>query len=254
MILTILLILFVLFLLWKFQNYFIIIPPKHIAIIERFGHYSKQIGPGFHFIVPYIEHIHRVHWSYIEQHGRKVNVNEYIIPSVNNQMDVPPIQCTSKDEMQVIVDVTLFYTIVDIKTAAYDTPDALNLFYHSCIQAIRSQISTTKSAEGTFGDTLPLAALIQERIGTKCGLECTKVLIQRIEYVDKEIVNEKQRIRSKLKTQKALFEIEQLNVETASLRYKKLLEQGFTNEQIIQLEQASKASKIYIGMNKNKFI
>jgi len=242
MILQIISVLFILFLLWKFQNYFIIVPPNHMVIVERFGKFYKQIGPGFHFIVPYIERIHRVKWSYIDQKSQRVRINEYMIPCDNNQMDVPPIHCTSKDEMQVIVDVTLFYSIVDGKKAAYSTVDSLNLFYQSSVQAIRNQIASIDSIR-LIGSGTKVGGGIKDRINKtmKCGIECNKILVQSIDYTNKEIASEKQRIQTELKTleyKSTLQKVEYtMEIEKRALERDKLLSQGFTHEQIIQLRQ-----------------
>lgn len=54
-------------------------------------------------------------------------------------MDLPPVQCVTKDQIQVSLDGTLIYNISKPQVAVYETDDVLNMFYQCTQQAIRNR-------------------------------------------------------------------------------------------------------------------
>ena len=37
-----------------------IVRPTHRGLIERFGKYNKYANPGFHWIIPFIDHMYQI--------------------------------------------------------------------------------------------------------------------------------------------------------------------------------------------------
>jgi regulator of protease activity HflC (stomatin/prohibitin superfamily) len=70
--------------------------------VERFGRYTRTLGPGLHIIVPMIDKI-----------GAKLNVMEQVL-------DVPSQEIITRDNAMVRVDGVLFYQVLDPVKAAYE--------------------------------------------------------------------------------------------------------------------------------------
>ena len=70
--------------------------------VERFGRYTRTLGPGLHIIVPMIDRI-----------GAKLNVMEQVL-------DVPSQEIITRDNAMVRVDGVLFFQILDPVKAAYE--------------------------------------------------------------------------------------------------------------------------------------
>ncbi|MEJ0062694.1 MAG: SPFH domain-containing protein [Alphaproteobacteria bacterium] len=70
--------------------------------VERFGQYTRTLGPGLHFIMPLVDKI-----------GVRINIKEQVL-------DVPTQEVITKDNAMVSVDGVLFYQVLNAAKAAYE--------------------------------------------------------------------------------------------------------------------------------------
>ena len=84
------------------------VPQGYNWTVERFGRYTKMLGPGLNVIVPFVDRV-----------GRKMNVMEQVI-------DIPQQDVISKDNATVTVDGVAFFQVVDAAKASYEVAQ-LNL-------------------------------------------------------------------------------------------------------------------------------
>lgn len=98
---TILFLLF-LFIVWKM---FIVVPMRESAILERLGKFGGALGPGFHFLVPFVDRI-----SYRQEMREQV-------------VDIPPQVCITRDNVQVEVDGLVYMKVMDPVKASYGIGD-----------------------------------------------------------------------------------------------------------------------------------
>src|SRR3954466_11086599 len=78
------------------------IPQGYACTVERFGRFSRTLGPGLGLIVPYVERI-----------GQRVNVMEQVI-------DVPSQEAFTRDNAGVTIDAAAFYQVLDAARASYE--------------------------------------------------------------------------------------------------------------------------------------
>ncbi|KAB0269268.1 SPFH/Band 7/PHB domain protein [Microvirga brassicacearum] len=78
------------------------VPQGYAYTVERFGRYSRTLGPGLGLIVPYVEKI-----------GKRVNVMEQVL-------DVPSQEAFTRDNAGVTIDAAAFYQILDAARASYE--------------------------------------------------------------------------------------------------------------------------------------
>lgn len=91
-----------LFIVWKM---FIVVPMREAAILERLGKFSGALGPGFHFLVPFVDRI-----AYRQEMREQV-------------VDVPPQLCITRDNVQVEVDGLVYMKVMDPVKASYGIGD-----------------------------------------------------------------------------------------------------------------------------------
>src|ERR1700736_7019559 len=78
------------------------VPQGYTWTVERFGRYTRMLGPGLNLIVPFIDRI-----------GRRMNVMEQVI-------DIPQQDVISKDNATVTVDGLAFFQVFDAAKASYE--------------------------------------------------------------------------------------------------------------------------------------
>jgi regulator of protease activity HflC (stomatin/prohibitin superfamily) len=81
------------------------IPQGYSYTVERFGRFSRTLGPGLGLIVPYIERV-----------GHKINTMEQVL-------DIPSQEAFTRDNAGVRIDAVAFYQILDPARASYEVSD-----------------------------------------------------------------------------------------------------------------------------------
>lgn len=100
-----------------------LVPTKKAYVVERLGKYHKTLGAGFHALVPFIDKV-----TYIQ------NMKE-------RTMDVPPQDCFTKDEVNVVVDGVIYLSVVNPTRASYGVT-------HYTFAATELAQTTTRSVIG----------------------------------------------------------------------------------------------------------
>jgi len=81
------------------------VPQGYAYTVERFGRYSRTLGPGLGLTVPYVERV-----------GQKVNVMEQVL-------DVPSQEAFTRDNAGVTIDAAAFFQVLDAARASYEVSD-----------------------------------------------------------------------------------------------------------------------------------
>ena len=88
--------------------------------VERFGKYTKTLGPGLNLIVPFVDRI-----------GAKVNMREQVL-------DVQQQEVITKDNAQVTADGVVFFQVLDAAKASYEVNDLQRAILNLTMTNIRT--------------------------------------------------------------------------------------------------------------------
>jgi regulator of protease activity HflC (stomatin/prohibitin superfamily) len=102
-----------------------LVPTKKAYMVERLGRYTRTLGPGFHWLLPFVEQVDSI-----------VDLREETI-------DVPPQECFTRDEVGVQVDGVLYIEVVEPEKAVYGITD----YRFAAVQLAQT---TTRSIIGTI--------------------------------------------------------------------------------------------------------
>ena len=93
---------FAIYLLFKTAK---VVQQRTELVIERLGRYSRTLGAGFHFLIPFLDTV---------AYKRNLKEEVYDIASQN---------CITKDNVQIIVDGILYLQVIDSRLSCYGIDD-----------------------------------------------------------------------------------------------------------------------------------
>ncbi len=125
-----LIVLVTIFIVWKM---FIIVEEKEAIVKERLGKFQGILRPGFHFMIPFLDHA-----------AYKHEMREQVL-------DVPPQSCITKDNIQVEMDGLVYLKVMDAEKASYGIEDYRRASINLAQTTMRSEIGKI-SLEDTFSE------------------------------------------------------------------------------------------------------
>jgi regulator of protease activity HflC (stomatin/prohibitin superfamily) len=99
-----------------------VVPQRTVLIIERLGKFHAALGPGFHFLIPFIDRA-----------AYKHSLKEMVI-------DVPVQSCITKDNITVEVDGIIYMQVQDPERASYGINDYVFASTQLAQTTMRSEI------------------------------------------------------------------------------------------------------------------
>lgn len=100
------------------------VPQGEEWTVERFGRYTRTLGPGLGFLVPMVDKV-----------GAKVNMMETVL-------DIHSQEVITKDNVMVVADAIAFYQVVDAAQASYEVRDLERALRNLTMTNIRAVIGS----------------------------------------------------------------------------------------------------------------
>lgn len=122
-----------LFLYFIFTRLFIIVEFREEVIQERLGKFKKNLKPGFHFLVPFID-----------RPAYRREMREQVL-------DVPIQTCITKDNIEVAVDGLVYIKVMDAYKASYGIADYQAAAVNLAQTTMRSEIGKI-TLDDTFSE------------------------------------------------------------------------------------------------------
>ncbi|WP_420548610.1 SPFH domain-containing protein [Curvivirga sp.] len=98
----------------------IVVPQSRNYVIERFGKYTQTLSAGLHFIVPFLDNV-----------AFKVSILERQLPEFN-------ISVITRDNVEVQLEATVFFRIVDTAASVYRIADINQAIFTAATSIVRS--------------------------------------------------------------------------------------------------------------------
>jgi len=107
------------FIIWNTAK---VVPQQNAYVVETLGKYSRTLGAGFHFLIPFVDTIRY-------RHSLK-----------ESAIDIPAQICITKDNVQVEVDGVLYLKVLDAHRASYGIDNFVYAISQLAQTTLRSEI------------------------------------------------------------------------------------------------------------------
>jgi regulator of protease activity HflC (stomatin/prohibitin superfamily) len=161
-----------------------LVPTKSAYIVERLGKYHKTLDAGFHALIPFFDKV------------------TFIQDLKERTVDVPPQDCFSRDEVNVIVDGVIYMQVVDASKASYGVTNYIFAAIELAQTTTRSIIGTLE-LDKTFEERDLISTKVVEvlnKAGETWGMRVTRYEIKNItpphtvqEAMEKQVNAERER-------------------------------------------------------------
>ena len=130
-------------------------------IVERFGKFHKECGPGLHFLIPFVDRTRSFRWRDVQTskarqayngEGKETFVTQQRVSDVidlrENIMDFPSQPIITRDNVEITVHPMLLYKLIKPMRVVYETFDISH--------AVEKIVQTTYVlSSGIWGWTIP---------------------------------------------------------------------------------------------------
>jgi len=154
------------------------VPQSKVVLVERLGKYTRTLGSGINFIIPFLDSI-----PY-----EPIDISEQQLSIANQTV-------TSSDNVRIILDIQAFYRITDAAHFKYRIEDGRQAIKTTIDATVRALIGR-RSLDQLNADRLQLAFEIAEEVratSNEWGVLMSRVEITDVQVVDQEFADSMRR-------------------------------------------------------------
>ena len=174
------------FLLVLVSKSFYLVRQAESVVIERFGCYERVMGPGLHFVIPFIERPRTVIWSFVKE----VAVGRYqrfthVLSKIDlreSVYDFPKQNVITKDNVTMEINALLYYQITDPKAAVYEAanlPEAIEKLTQTTLRNVIGSLDLDESLVSRDRINEKLREILDEATD-KWGVKVNRVELQEV--------------------------------------------------------------------------
>lgn len=155
-------------------------------VIEHFGKYDGILGPGIHFVIPFIKRPRTVVWSHFnlgpDKRFYRFTQAIYRIDLRESVYDFPKQNVITKDNVTMEISALLYYQITDPKSAIYEVsnlPEAIEKLTQTTLRNVigSMDLDETLVSRDSINEKL---RLILDDAADKWGVKINRVELQEV--------------------------------------------------------------------------
>lgn len=176
----------VLFLMWLLLSGVILVQQAETIVIERVGRFHKILGPGLHFIVPFLDQKRMAVWTFVQTDRKhdyyRVVRTFYKIDLRESVYDFPKQNVITKDNVTMEINALLYYQITDVKAAMYEVsnlPEAIEKLTQTTLRNVIGSMDLDDSLSSRDSINEKLRVILDEATD-KWGVKINRVELQEV--------------------------------------------------------------------------
>lgn len=156
------------------------------VLIERLGKFSKVLGPGLHFVVPFMDVARTVLWTYVQfVDGKRYHRYVRLLSRIDLReavYDFPKQNVITKDNVTIEINALLYSQITDPKAAVYEVsnlPEAIEKLTQTTLRNVigSMDLDETLVSRDQVNEKL---RLILDEATDKWGVKVNRVELQEV--------------------------------------------------------------------------
>ncbi|KKP36119.1 MAG: Band 7 protein [candidate division TM6 bacterium GW2011_GWF2_32_72] len=156
------------------------------VVIERFGKYQRVMGPGLHWVVPFMDSARSVMWTYVTDASgsryfrytktlNRIDLRESVY-------DFPKQNVITKDNVTMEINALLYYQITDPRAAVYEVsnlPEAIEKLTQTTLRNVIGSLDLDESLVSRDQINEKLTLILDEATD-KWGVKINRVELQEV--------------------------------------------------------------------------
>lgn len=175
-----------LFVLVFLANSVYLVKQSETIVVERLGSYLGTLGPGLHFMTPFMDKARSVTWTYVVQvHGDDYRRYTRVLSRIDLReavYDFPKQNVITRDNVTIEINALLYYQITDPKAAVYEVvnlPEAIEKLTQTTLRNVIGSMDFDESLVSRDQINEKLRIILDEATD-KWGVKVNRVELQEI--------------------------------------------------------------------------
>jgi regulator of protease activity HflC (stomatin/prohibitin superfamily) len=165
----------------------VLVQQAETVIVERLGKFDRILGPGLHFMIPFIEQKRKAFWTFTHFNTQ---INNYVtfmktfsrIDLRESVYEFPKQNVITKDNVMMEINALLYYQITDVKAAIYEVsnlPEAIEKITQTTLRNVIGSLDLDETliSRDQINEKL---RIILDQATDKWGVKVNRVELQEV--------------------------------------------------------------------------